>query len=273
MTGRRVEMEHPDTSTTLSTRLAEKRKEQALEAAEACIRLLKERFGARRVILFGSLAGQGAWHGRSDIDLAVEGLAEGDFFPAYSACRDLLPRGLELDLVPLERAYPEMRARILGEVEMPGDPMLALRRLIEDELVTLERVVESTEEALASLSDEPSQFQLHGLAAYLHQFYTGVESIFERIAVGLGEDLPRGEYWHVDLLNQMAKERERVRPAVIDEPLRARLRDYLDFRHFFRHAYGYTLQWSQMRWKVENLSDTLMMLRDQLRVFFEALTS
>jgi predicted nucleotidyltransferase len=261
-----------DTSTTLSTRIAKERKEQALEAAEACIRLLKERFGARRVILFGSIAGQGPWHGRSDIDLAVEGLAPEEFFPAYSACCDLLPRGLELDLVPLEDAYPEMRARILGEVKMPDDPMLALRGLIEDELVALERVVENTEEALALLSDDPSQFELHGLAAYLHQLYTGVESIFERIAVWSGEGLPRGEYWHVDLLNQMAEEQAGVRPAVINEPLRARLREYLGFRHFFRHAYGYTLLWNKMRWKAESMSETLVMLREQLRVFFEAMS-
>ena len=253
--------------------VAGKRKEQALEAAEACIRLLKERFGAQRVILFGSIAGQGPWHGRSDIDLAVEGLAPAEFFPAYSACRDLLPRGLdlELDLVALEDAYPEMRARILGEVEMPDDPMLALQGLIEDELVTLKRVVESTEEALASLSDDPSQFELHGLAAYLHQFYTGVESIFERIAVGMRESLPRGEYWHIDLLNQIAEDRTGERPAVIDGPLRARLKEYLGFRHFFRHAYGHTLRWRKMRWKAEALSDTLTMLRDQLHAFFEVM--
>jgi predicted nucleotidyltransferase len=252
--------------------VAGQRKEQALEAAEACIRLLKERFGARRVILFGSIAGQGIWHGRSDIDLAVEGLAETDFFPAYSACRDLLPRGIELDLVTLEDVYPEMRARILGEVEMPDDPMAALQELTEDELASLQRVVESTEEALVSLSKYPSQFELHGLAAYLHQFYTGVEGIFERIVVGLQEGLPRGEYWHVDLLNQMAEEQAGERPAVIDAPLHARLREYLRFRHFFRHAYGYTLKWSQMRWKAENLSDTLTMLRDQLHIFFEVMS-
>lgn len=32
--------------------------EQAKEAAEACARLLKERFGARKVHVFGSAAGQ-----------------------------------------------------------------------------------------------------------------------------------------------------------------------------------------------------------------------
>lgn len=253
--------------------LAREGKDQAWETARACIRLLKDRFGARRVILFGSLTRPGPWHDRSDIDLAVEGLPPEDFFPAYSACRDLLPPGMELDLIPLENAYPEMRARILGEVEMPRDPILALRGLIEDELVTLGRVVKGTEDAVSSLSDSPGQFELHGLAAYLHQFYTGVESIFERIAVGLGESLPRGEHWHIDLLDQMADPQEGKRPAVIDEPLRARLKDYLGFRHFFRHAYGYTLEWSQLRWKVENLSDTLVMLRDQLRAFFEILTS
>jgi predicted nucleotidyltransferase len=256
----------------LSTRVAEERKEQALEAAEACIRLLKERFGARRVILFGSIAGQGPWHGRSDIDLAVEGLADGDFFPAYSACRDLLPRGLELDLVPLEDAYPEMRARILGEVKMPDDPVLAIKSLVEDELAALERVTREMKDLLAECARPPTRIELRAMASILHEFYNGVERILERIAVGLGEGLPSGEYWHVDLLNQMAEERVGERPAVIDEPLHARLEEYLRFRHFFRHAYGYTLEWSQMHWKAENLSDTLTMLRNQLRVFFEAMS-
>jgi len=251
--------------------LAEKRKEQALEAAEACIRLLKERFGARRVILFGSIAGQGTWHGRSDIDLAVEGLAPAEFFPAYSACRDLLPRGLELDLVPLERAYPEMRARILGEVEMSDDPVLAIKALVEDELVALERVTREMEDLLAECAQPPTRTELRAVASMLHEFYNGVERIFERLAISLGEGIPQGSYWHADLLAQMAAAREGMRPVVIDEPLRARLKDYLDFRYFFRHAYGYTLEWSQLRWKAENLSDTLTMLRSQLRVFFEAM--
>ncbi len=264
-------MERSNISTVLSTGVAEKRKEQALEAAEACIRLLKERFGARRVILFGSIVGQGPWHGRSDIDLAVEGLASTEFFPAYSACRDLLPQGLELDLVPLEDAYPEMRARILGEVEMPDDPMLALQGLIEDELVALERVTQEMEGLLAKCAQPPTRIELRAMGSMLHEFYNGVERIFERIAIGLGEGMPQGSYWHADLLAQMATAREGERASMIDEPLRARLKDYLGFRHFFRHAYGHTLRWSKMRWKAEALSDTLTMLRDQLHTFFEVM--
>jgi hypothetical protein len=41
--------------------LTEKRKDQVLKAAKACMCLLRERFGVRRLVLFGSLAGQGTW--------------------------------------------------------------------------------------------------------------------------------------------------------------------------------------------------------------------
>jgi predicted nucleotidyltransferase len=249
----------------------EKRKERALAAAEACVRLLTERFRARRVILFGSLTGQGTWHAQSDIDLAVEGLAPAEFFRAYSACRDLLPRGLELDLVPLEKAYPEIRARMLGEITMPDNPILAVQAVVEDELVALGRVAQEMEDLLAGCLQPPTRTELRAMASMLHEFYNGVERILERIAVGLGEGIPQGSSWHVDLLAQMAAAREGVRPAVIDEPLRARLKDYLDFRHFFRHAYGYTLEWNHLRWKVENLSATLTTLSDQLRRFWEAM--
>ena len=251
----------------------EDRKREALTAAQACAELLRTRFGARRVILFGSLVGDGTWHEHSDIDLAVEGLADEDFFAAYSACCDLVPPGLDLDLVPLEDTYPEMRARILGEVEVPKDPILALKGLIEDELTALQRIVGWTEEALTKLPEEPSQLEMHGLAAYIHQFYTGIERIFERIAVWLGEERPKGSYWHVELLSRMAEEQKGTRPAVISGTLRDRLEEYLKFRHFFRHAYGYTLQWTKIRPLAEGMKKTLEVLKAQLMAFLESLES
>lgn len=248
----------------------ELRRQQALQAAEACIALLKNRFGARRVILFGSLAGQGVWHEQSDLDLAVEGLPSADFFKAYAACSKLLPPGLELDLVPLEDVYPELRTRILGEVEMPDDPVLALKSLVNDELIALERVAQQMEELLSQAAQPPTWIELRAIATLLHEFYNGIEHIFERIVITLGEGLPRSSHWHVDLLTQVTIAQADVRPAVIDEPLRARLEEYLKFRHFFRHAYSYTLEWSRLSWQVEQMDTTLQLLRDQLQAFFES---
>jgi predicted nucleotidyltransferase len=250
--------------------VVESGREQALHAAEACTQLLLGRFGVRRVILFGSLAHKAHWHKRSDIDLAAEGLAPEEFFAAYSACRDLLPPGLHLDLVSLESVSPEMRMRVLGEVTMSSDAdtRRALEALVDDELKALQRLSAEMTQLLAQIEEAPTRIQIRAAAGMLHEFYTGVERILERVAMGFGEGIPEGSGWHVDLLSRMAHEKEGIRGAVIEEGLRARLKDYLDFRHFFRHAYGYTLEWSQLRWKAERLSETLDLLRDQLHSFF-----
>lgn len=257
--------------TAKSTALAARR-QMAWQAAEDCSALLVNQFQARRVILFGSLAGQSPWHEQSDIDLAVEGLPEGSLFTAYGACRELVPPSLQLDLVPLEMATPELRSRILGErVEMENTPLLALRALIEDELTGLDRLVALTQEALETVEDPPSPLILNGLAAYLHQFYTGIESIFRRIALQIDSRLPGGEQSHLDLLNQMAQAQPGIRPALLTEPQRLVLRDYLQFRHFFRHAYGYQLRWAELRLKLVGMPSTLGMLRQQLHQLWEAL--
>lgn len=52
-----------------------RRRREALDAAERCAGMLTQRFGALRVIPFGSVVGDGCWHDGSDLDLAVEGLS------------------------------------------------------------------------------------------------------------------------------------------------------------------------------------------------------
>lgn len=259
----------------MDTRKSQKviRREEAKALIGKYRQLLIEEFGARRVIPFGSVTGGSPWHPRSDLDIAVEGLPPERFFEALAAVQDLVSSQIQVDLVPLEDATPELRARILGEVEMPEDPILALKELISGELKTLKRLVEETKEALDQLSSPPTQLELHGIASYIHDFYSGIESIFERIVVQLDEGLPDGEYWHVDLLNQIAVDREGTRPRVISEPLRARLRGYLRFRHFFRHAYGVELRWVKLRPLAEGMERVFDQLNKQLEDFFDQLSA
>jgi predicted nucleotidyltransferase len=105
-------------------RLAEKeaqRQRQAAhlrEIARACAQRLVEDFGASRVYLFGSLMQENLVHDRSDIDLAVEGLTGERYFEALSDIWGLLPQGVELDLVRLERAWPGLLERIEAEGEL-----------------------------------------------------------------------------------------------------------------------------------------------------------
>ncbi|MFQ5854995.1 MAG: nucleotidyltransferase family protein [Anaerolineae bacterium] len=245
--------------------------EEARRVAEQCAELLRQRFGATRVVLFGSAAGDAPWHGRSDLDLAVEGLRPEDHVPALTACYELLPRGVELDLVPLESAWPELRARILGEVEMPGDPLQALRLEIEAEVRNLERIADRARENTATVVVEPSEVEVQGIAKYVHDFYNGVERIFERIAVRLDGDLPAGPSWHTLLLQRMGQPFPGVRPAVIDRALEVELAEYLRFRHLFRHTYGYDLEWKRVQELSRALPDVLEPLDEQLTAFLEIL--
>ena len=252
---------------------AKDRKAEALTSAYACAELLKSRFGASRVILFGSLVGQGPWHDRSDIDLAVEGLSPADYFRALSTCWELLPQGINLDLVPLEDAHPALRARILGEVTMPAEPHEALRQEIQLELDNLARVAGSTQALLARLPAQPDEYEIRSAGSLLHDFYSGVERIFERIAIRLDGDLPTGPSWHTYLLQRMTAPWAEVRPAVIDRALAARLQDYLRFRHIFRHTYGFDLEWGKCRGLAEGMVETLETLRAQLMAFLSNLNS
>lgn len=99
-------------------RLAEmqQRQQQGLEVAKKCAQMLKEQFGAQRVVLFGSLLDpERMWWG-SDIDLAVWGLPEKDFFKAGAA----IERGhdFEIDLVEIQHAKPHILPGIEQGVEL-----------------------------------------------------------------------------------------------------------------------------------------------------------
>ena len=83
--------------------------------AQDCARCLGREFSVTKVYLFGSLLEEGFVHERSDIDLAVEGLDGRLYWQALASLWKLLPRGVELDLVPLEQAWPGLAERVLAE--------------------------------------------------------------------------------------------------------------------------------------------------------------
>ena len=100
----------------------------------------------------------------------------------------------------------------------------------------------------------------------MHSFYTGVENIFKRVAVELDGQPPQGEAWHRDLLRRM-KETETHRPALLSTELHDTLRDYLRFRHVFRNAYSFDLDWQKLSPLVLHLEATFRQLETALDKF------
>jgi predicted nucleotidyltransferase len=105
----------------LSRRFADKAADEERCAREiksaipAVVEVLASEFGARRVVLFGSLA-RGEARPDSDIDLAVEGLPPTATFRAMARAAEVA--GRHVDLVPLEGVRPEVLAIIEREGEV-----------------------------------------------------------------------------------------------------------------------------------------------------------
>lgn len=87
------------------------RTQRARNLARQAAKLLKEQFGAGKVILFGSLARSDFFHRRSDVDLAVDGIKSQDFWRAWCAL-DALGVEFEIDLVDIAMAAPTLRLEI-----------------------------------------------------------------------------------------------------------------------------------------------------------------
>ncbi len=60
------------------------RRERGLAVARSAAALLKEQFGATRVVLFGSTTSEDAFWEHSDIDLAAWDIARDDYFTAVA---------------------------------------------------------------------------------------------------------------------------------------------------------------------------------------------
>ncbi len=93
-----------------------KRQEIGREIAEKCAFILKEKFGAKKVFLFGSLLNYQEMNYDSDIDLAVLGLPEHQFWLAGA----LLEKNhdFEIDLVEIEKAKPYILKAIEKGIEL-----------------------------------------------------------------------------------------------------------------------------------------------------------
>jgi hypothetical protein len=145
-----------------------------------------------------------------------------------------------------------------------------LRRQVTVERQQLHRLLDGYRPLIERCAvNPPDDIELSALAAMLHSFYNGFENIFKRVGAELDGGLPNGEFWHRQLLDSMTAP-GRARSAVISERLIERLDDYLEFRHFFRHAYIFNLNWDRMKTLVLGCEEMLELVEGELDQFLNA---
>ncbi len=90
------------------------RRERAWKLARQAATLLREQFGATRVVAFGSLAHQSWFSPWSDIDLAAWGIPADRFYRAVAAATSISP-DFKVDVVDPEDCQLAVRQAIEGE--------------------------------------------------------------------------------------------------------------------------------------------------------------
>lgn len=86
------------------------------------------------------------------------------------------------------------------------------------------------------LRESKEELDYAGIATYLHNLYAGAENILKHTLKHRGIRIALSETWHKELLISA------MTHGIISEPLAEQLRDYLKFRHFFIHGYGFRLE-------------------------------
>ncbi len=96
---------------------------------------------------------------------------------------------------------------------------------------------------------------LNSVALDLHGWYSGIERVFELIAVEIDGGALGGEAWHTELLRQMTLDLPETRPPVIQRDTAVQLDEYRKFRHRIRNIYATNLEPARMQPLVIGLPD------------------
>jgi hypothetical protein len=114
----------------------------------------------------------------------------------------------------------------------------------------------------------PDFIEMPAAAMLLHSFYNGIENVLLLIFKYYDEALPNGIKWHIELLDKAFvsnKERRQIFSIELLKPLD----EYLKFRHFLRHSYGFQLEWSRMENLIKEVENTWKNVKENINNFIE----
>lgn len=147
--------------------------------------------------------------------------------------------------------------------------------LHEEIAVELEALEATVSELLTLQQDvahsEPTVRERAAAAAFLAQFYNGIENILTRISHYNNVPLPTGETWHIELFQRFCSPPFPGLPSLFDETLAASLAPYRRFRHVAFHSYGFQLDWSRMAEGVADVRSVFEALKQSLDSYLRSI--
>jgi uncharacterized protein YutE (UPF0331/DUF86 family) len=127
----------------------------------------------------------------------------------------------------------------------------------------IEAEYEAIEKTLSFFPDTPlsgiSALELAGVGTLLHNFYNGIENVIKQVFLAKKLQLPRGAFWHSELILHAVDE------GIIPESLANDLKRFLAFRHFFVHGYALDLYSNRIQPLVDDVPEIFKRFRSEIR--------
>jgi len=147
-----------------------------------------------------------------------------------------------------------------------------LAKRIRRECVEIDRIVTVTQRHWhKSKTADDMDAYLNSVALNLHGFYSGLERLFELIAVELDRNPPSGEQWHIALLRQMTLDVPTTRPPVLQIEIVSKLDAYRKFRHLIRNIYTTNIVPGELEKLIIPLPQLWAQIKNQLDTFADYL--
>jgi hypothetical protein len=144
-----------------------------------------------------------------------------------------------------------------------------LKEKIEHEIYRINKLFDSGKPLLdLCKTKEPDFIEASAAGSFLQSFYNGIEGIILLIFKNIDENIPNDLHWHKKLLDEAFVTNEK-RTLLFRDEYKEKLFEYLSFRHYFRHSYGYEIDWKRLVPLINNVEEIWKILESDISRFME----
>lgn len=142
---------------------------------------------------------------------------------------------------------------------MDSNRFILLKVDLEGQINTIDKIHQKMIKRAAKLQVDDDAI-LESIAYQIHNLYCAAEDLLKIVASCFENNISSSSQWHSLLLQRMTVEIPGIRPALLSADSYGILNSLRGFRHFFRHAYGASIDYDPLKINLDkalNLRESL----------------
>lgn len=154
---------------------------------------------------------------------------------------------------------------------MENNKLILLSVDLNAQMVDIKSIHQKIVDRSARLQSD-DQVIWESIAYQIHNLYCATEDLLKIVARYFENNISDSSQWHSVLLQRMVTEIPNIRPAFLTTDTYSLLNNLKGFRHFFRHAYGATIEYEQLKSNLDKSLRLITYLESDLNQFIAKLS-